>query len=190
MAQQIQGAIMAHIAEHLAYNYRANVEKQLGVQLPDPDAEMSPEIEVEVSRLVAQASQQLLQTNQQQAQALQAQQMAQNPELQLKQAEVQIQQGELKRKADKDKADNAIAQQRLQIDAQRVAADFAKEKLRLRNDAHKTIAQNMHGGKLEGNRLASQEKIHGQKIRADVVKHLAQQQAKLVAPTAPVENKE
>jgi hypothetical protein len=62
MAQQMQGAIMAHIAQHLAFNYRAKVEQQLGVPLPPPDSELNPQVEIQISRLVAQASQQLLQT--------------------------------------------------------------------------------------------------------------------------------
>ena len=102
MGQQIQAATMAHMVEHMAFKYRQMVEQQLGVTLNAPDEEMDESTEIEVSRLVAQASQQLLQSNQQQAQAQQNQQMAQNPMLQMQQAELQLRQQELQRKeADK-----------------------------------------------------------------------------------------
>ena len=172
MAQQMQGAIMAHIAQHLAFNYRANVEKQLGVALPDPDSEMAPEIEVQVSRLVAQASQQLLQMNQQKAQQQQAQQMAQDPQMQIKQAELQIQQQEQQRKKEKDLADNQLAQQRLQLDAQRIQAEIEKEKMRVQADAHKTAVTNHNNMQSEAIRSASQQKQHSQKMQADLVKNL------------------
>lgn len=172
MAQQMQGAIMAHIAQHLAFNYRANVEKQLGVALPDPDSEMAPEIEVQVSRLVAQASQQLLQMNQQKAQQQQAQQMAQDPQMQIKQAELQIQQQEQQRKKEKDLADNQLAQQRLQLDAQRIQAEIEKEKMRVQADAQKTAVTNHNNMQSEAIRSASQQKQHSQKMQADLVKNL------------------
>ena len=176
MAQQMQGAIMAHIAQHLAFSYRANVEKQLGVSLPAPDSEMTPEIEVQVSRLVAQASQQLLQTNMQKAQQQQAQQQAQDPAMQLKQAELQIQQAEQQRKKEKDVADNQIAQQRLQLDAQRIQAEVQKEKMRVQADAHKTAVTNHNNSMSEALRSASQQKQHSQKLRADLIKHATKSQ--------------
>jgi hypothetical protein len=176
MAQQMQGAIMAHIAQHLAFSYRANVEKQLGVSLPAPDSEMDPETEVQVSRLVAQASQQLLQMNVQKAQQQQAQQMAQNPEMQMKQAELQIQQAEQQRKKEKDLADNQLAQQRLQLDAQRIQAEIEKEKMRVQADAHKTAVTNHNNSISEANRTAAQQKQHSQKLRADLIKHATKSQ--------------
>jgi hypothetical protein len=176
MAQQMQGAIMAHIAQHLAFSYRANVEKQLGVSLPAPDSEMTPEIEVQVSRLVAQASQQLLQTNMQKAQQQQAQQQAQDPVMQLKQAELQIQQAEQQRKKEKDVADNQIAQQRLQLDADRIRAEVQKEKMRVQADAHKTAVTNHNNSMSEALKSASQQKQHSQKLRADLIKHATKSQ--------------
>jgi hypothetical protein len=176
MAQQMQGAIQAHIAQHLAFAYRANVEKQLGVEMPAPDSELTPDEEVQLSRLVAQASQQLSQANQQQAQQQQAQQQAQDPMLQIQQAELQIQQQDLQRKQQKDQADNQLAQQRLALDAQRIQADVEKEKMRVQSDAQKYAMQNQNDSQNEALRLAAQQKQHNQKIQADLIKNLTKSQ--------------
>ena len=176
MAQQMQGAIQAHIAQHLAFAYRANVEKQLGVEMPAPDSELTPDEEVQLSRLVAQASQQLSQANQQQAQQQQAQQMAQDPMLQIQQAELQIQQQDLQRKQQKDQADNQLAQQRLALDAKRIQADVEKEKMRVQSDAQKYAMQNQNDSQNEALRLAAQQKQHNQKIQADLIKNLTKNQ--------------
>ena len=176
MAQQMQGAIQSHIAQHLAFAYRANVEKQLGVEMPAPDSELTPDEEVQLSRLVAQASQQLSQANQQQAQQQQAQQMAQDPMLQIQQAELQIQQQDLQRKQQKDQADNQLAQQRLALDAKRIQADVEKEKMRVQSDAQKYAMQNQNDSQNEALRLAAQQKQHNQKIQADLIKNLTKNQ--------------
>ena len=178
MAQQMQGAIMAHISQHLAFSYRANVEKQLGVEMPAPDSELTPDMEVQLSRLVAQAAQQLSQANQQKAQQQQAQQMAQDPAMQLQQAEIQIQQQDLQRKQQKDLADNQLAQQRLALDAQRIQADIEKEKMRVQSDAHKYAMQNQNDSQNEALRIAAQQRQHNQKIQADLVKNLTKNQVK------------
>ena len=176
MAQQMQGAMQAHIAQHLAFAYRANVEKQLGVEMPAPDSELTPDEEVQLSRLVAQASQQLSQANQKQAQQQQAQQMAQDPMLQMQQAQLQIEQQDLQRKQQKDQADNQIAQQRLALDAKRIQADVEKEKMRVQSDAHKYAVQNQNDSQNEALRLAAQQKQHNQKIQADLIKNLTKSQ--------------
>ena len=178
MAQQMQGAIMAHIAQHLAFSYRANVEKQLGVEMPAPDSELTPDMEVQLSRLVAQAAQQLSQANQQKAQQQQAQQQAQDPAMQLQQAEIQIQQQDLQRKQQKDLADNQLAQQRLALDAQRIQADIEKEKMRVQSDAHKYAVQHQNDSQNEALKLAAQQRQHNQKIQADLVKNLTRNQVK------------
>ena len=131
MAQQMGAAIMAHVAEHLAFAYRQQVEEQLGVQLTPPDAELDEDTEVQISRLVAQASQQLLQSNVQKAQQAQAQQMAQNPQLQMAQQELQLKAEELKRKEADSQRDFQIAQQKIELEKQRLAVEAQKEQMRL-----------------------------------------------------------
>ena len=130
-AAQMMGALQAHIAEHLAFDYRVRIEEQLGAQLPAPDEEMPEEMEVQLSRLVADAGRQLTQTSQQQAAQQQAQQQAQDPLFQLEQAKLQIQQQEQQRKATKDQTDAAIAAQKLKLDSERVQIEASKEGMRV-----------------------------------------------------------
>ena len=35
-ANMIYGALAAHVAEHVAFKYRQDIEKQMGTALPDP----------------------------------------------------------------------------------------------------------------------------------------------------------
>jgi hypothetical protein len=122
-AQKMMAEIMAHISEHLAFAYRKKIEEQLGVPLPTPDEELPEDIEVQLSRLVAQAAQQLLQQNQAQAQQAEAQQQAQDPLIQIQMQKLQIQQSDVQRKQAKDEADAQIKAQELQLKARKQMAD-------------------------------------------------------------------
>ena len=135
MAQQLQGAIMSHVAEHMAFKYRKDVEEQLGVPMTAPDQEMPEETEVQISRLVARAAQQLLQTNQAKAQQQQAQQQAQNPLLQLQQAELQLRAQELQRKEADSQRDFQIAQEKIRLEKERLAVEAQKEVARIQSSA-------------------------------------------------------
>jgi len=115
MAKQIMAALQAHIAEHLGFNYRKQIEERLGAPLPAPNEELPEEIEVELSRLIADAGRQLTQAHQQEAAQRQAQQQAQDPMFQLQQAELQVKAQEVQRKAAKDQADAQFKQQQLQL---------------------------------------------------------------------------
>jgi len=136
-AQMLFASMQAHIAEHLGFSYRRQIEERLGVSMPAPDTELPPEMEVQLSRLVAQASQQLLQIHQGQAAQQQAQQAAQDPLVQLQQAELQIKQQEVQRKAQKDAADLQLAQEKLGIDRDKVQVQ--KDKIGV--DANLRVAQ-------------------------------------------------
>lgn len=119
-AQAIQAAAMAHINEHVAFAYRKQIEEQLGVELPAEDEKIPKDIEVEVSRLTAQAAQQLLAKHQNEAQQQQAQQQAQDPLVQMQQAELQLKAQEVQIKAEKTKADIAAEEIRLQLEQMRI----------------------------------------------------------------------
>jgi len=135
MAQQMGAAIMAHVAEHMAFAYRQQVEEQLGVPLTPPDAELDERTEVQISRLVAQAAQQLLQSNVGKAQQAQAQQMAQNPQLQMAQQELALKAQELQRKEADSQRDFQIAQEKINLERERIAVEMQKEQLRQANQA-------------------------------------------------------
>jgi hypothetical protein len=138
MAQAMQAALMAHIAEHFGFAYRRQIEERIGIALPPPDMEMSEEEEVAMSRFVAQASQQLLQIHTAQAQQQQAQQMAQDPLIQMQQEDLKIKASEVQRKAQKDATDAQIQQERLNIERDRIQAQLVKDGLDI---AEKSRAQ-------------------------------------------------
>jgi hypothetical protein len=143
MAQSLQSAMMAHINEHLGFQYRIEIEKQLGVSMPPKadengeDINMDPAVEAKLAPMLAQAATQLLQMNQQQAAQQQAMQQAQDPLLQLQQQEVQIKQADQQRKAAKDMADVELEKQKLAIAEQKVQIDKGKAVAAIQHDAEK-----------------------------------------------------
>jgi hypothetical protein len=122
-AQMMTAALQAHIAQHFGFKYRQQIEQQLGAPLPylkDDEETIPEEYEVQISRLVAQASTQLLQQNQAQAAQQQAQQQAQDPIIQMQMQELQIKQQDVQRKMQKDQADVALKQEQLDIERERI----------------------------------------------------------------------
>jgi len=141
MAQQVQGAIMAHLSEHLGFKYRKEVEEMVGVPLPAPDQELPADIEVQLSRLIAQGAQQLLQKNQAAAAQQQQQQQQQDPLLQLQQQELEIKKMDTQRKVQKDQIDSQLALQRLQLEQARIEADREKDRNRIQSQELQTKAK-------------------------------------------------
>jgi hypothetical protein len=122
-AQAIQAAMEAHIAEHLGYAYRQKIEDALGAPLPDPEDDIPQNLELQISRLVAQAAPQVLAQSQATVAQQQAQKNAQDPVLQAQLIDQQVKQGELQRKIAKDKADNAYREQELELRAAQQHSD-------------------------------------------------------------------
>jgi hypothetical protein len=123
-AQMMAAALQAHIAEHFGFKYRQMIEQQLGAPLPyfnDESEDFIPEeYEVQISRLVAQASAQVLQQNQAAMAQQQAQQQAQDPIIQMQQQELQIKAQDVQRKAQKDQTDAALKQEQIQVERERI----------------------------------------------------------------------
>jgi hypothetical protein len=171
-AQAMQAAMMAHINEHVAYEYRKQMEMRMGIELPfhpdedDSDEKAMPqEVEVRVSQMAAQAAQQMLQQNQQQAQAQQNAQAQQDPIIQLQQQEMQIKQGELELKSKKLATDAAAKADQLQIERDRIES---QEKIAGMNAQIKVITD-------DKNRLAKEGEM-GAKLGIDLAKSKAQMQ--------------
>jgi len=130
-AQQIGAALQAHIAEHLGFKYRRQIEEKLGAPLPPPNQELPEEIEVNLARVVAEAGKQLTQQHQQEAAQQQAQQQAQDPVIQMQQQELQIKAQEVQRKSQKDASDTQIKQEEQKRKATKDRADITLEEQRL-----------------------------------------------------------
>lgn len=163
-AQAMQAAGMAHIMEHVAFQYKAEIEKQLGASLPSEDEKLSPEVETQLSTLVAQAAQQLLQKNQGEAAQQQIQQAQQDPLIQMQQQELQlkmqesqqnfqIQQGELERKKQKDMLDAASKADELKLRELEITGRQEIDGTRLGIDISKSKANLEQQGEIEGTRM-------------------------------------
>ena len=156
-ASLIQNALQAHVAEHLAYQYRIEVEKMMGTQLPDPEKELPPEVEYSLSGLVAEAGDKLLQKNQAEAQQQQAQQQAQDPVLQIQKEELGLKNKELdlKQKIHEDTMQmRAMEQQtKKELEKQRLASQERTEGAKLgakvsMENKNATLKQGLEGAKL------------------------------------------
>ena len=165
-AQRIMASLQAHIVEHLGFKYRKQMEDKLGAPLPNPNAELPENMEVNLARLMAQAGQQLTQQNQQQAAQQAAQKKAQDPVVQMQQAELQIKQQEVQRKMAKDQLDAQVKQAELELkarenmqDAQMDQAELALKQQELQIDAQKA-----------GAKLASDRRKDNTKLDLDLLK--------------------
>jgi hypothetical protein len=133
-AKQIMASLQAHVAEHLGFKYRKDIEERLGVELPLPNEDLPEEVEVNLSRLISKAGKALTQSHIQQAAQQQAEQKAQDPIVQMQQAELQIKAQEVERKSKKDQADATIQAEKLKLDKAEVQIKAEKENVRLEAD--------------------------------------------------------
>jgi hypothetical protein len=115
-ASLIVGALQAHIAEHLGYQYRRQVQDAIGTPLPGPEEKIPEAMEVQISKMVAEGSQIVLAQSLQAKAQQQAMQNAQDPIMMAEMQKLQIQQAEVQRKAQKDQADTQIKMLQLQLD--------------------------------------------------------------------------
>ena len=149
-AQAIQAAMAAHITEHVAFEYRKQIEEQLGAPLPPLDEDLPPEIQNELSSLVAMASAKVLQTSQAEVQQQQAQQQQQDPIIQMRQKELQIKEME-------------------------TMANIEERKQRLKLDYAKMTDRNS----VERERISTNKEIADNKIEADIVEEMISTETKL-----------
>ena len=163
-AQALMAAAMAHIQEHLAFEYRKQIEEQAGVPYPAPDAEMDEETEIQVSRLAAAAAQQLLQKNQAQAAQQKAQQMQQDPLVQMQQQELQLKAQEIQIKQQKLVVDGATAKDKLDIERERIAV---QERIAGMNVGAKIATDKAN--------LSAKEKEVGLRMGVDIAREMAQE---------------
>jgi len=163
-AQQIIGGITAHIAEHVGFKMRQQIEQQLGMALPPEDEKLPPQVEIALSSMMAQAANQVMMQNQAQAAAAQQQQQAQDPVFQLQQREM------------------AVKEQEVQIKAQKVVAEIARDSDKIELEQQKLSGQMQLdamkvGAQIKNNELqrASQEQQAGIKLGSEIAKNKAQQ---------------
>ena len=171
-AQVKQAALAAHVAEHVAFQYRQDIEKELGVALPAVDSTLPEDIEYRLSQLVAPAAAQLTGRAQQEMQAQEMMQQAEDPVLQLQKAELELENIKIETKASTDmariQADLTKAAARDDLDRDKLAAEQKVEgaKLGVR------IAETNTKEELESKKIASKDKLAGAKIGIEIAKEL------------------
>jgi hypothetical protein len=167
MAQQIGAAMQAHIAEHLGFEYKKQMEQMMGIEIPrdenGEEEEIPRELEMRISQMAAQAGQQLLQKNQAEVQQQQAQQQAQDPLIQLQQQELQLKAEEVNIKKQKLQVDAAAKADQQDIERERIAAQ-------------ERIAGMQVGAKVASDKaqLSSKDQIEGLRIGAEIARNKAQ----------------
>lgn len=155
-AQAMMAAMQAHISEHVAFEYRKKIEEQLGIPLPSMDEEMSKEIEVEYSRMMAAAAQKLLQQNQAQVAQQQAQQQAQDPLVQMQQQELALKKEEVEIKKNKVILDASAKADQMEIERERIEAQKAIAGMQVGAKSAKDKADLEAKMEAEGVRLGTQ----------------------------------
>jgi len=169
--QAIMAALQAHLAQHLGFQYRTQIEEQLGAALPPPNEELPEEIEVTLAQLMAKAGTQLSQANQQKQAQAQAQQQAQDPVFQLQQREVAIKEQEVQRKAQKDAAEIQLRMAEQERIAQKDALDSAIDTKKLGLDEKELELE----AQKEGLKLAKSTTESQDKLSLDLLRLIEQQ---------------
>jgi len=171
-AQATEAAMAAHISEHVAFQYRREIEKELGVPLPSPEEPLPDDIEYRLSQLVAPAAAQLLGKDQQEAEMQKQQEQAEDPILQMQRQELEIKQQQAQAKAQLEMA-------KINLDMQKAASKDELERARLdlqeRTDRAKLgvkIAAENSKEELESRKIASKSEIEGAKVGVNIVKDL------------------
>jgi len=177
-ANQIQAAMMAHVAEHVGFAYKQKIEQQLGMPLPPEDEKLPPQIELQLSAMMAQAAQQVLQQSQQQVSQQQAQQQAQDPVIQMQQQELQLRAQELQLKAQEVqiKAQSAMQEADLKQKQMAISAAARADDLKLRE---KQVAVD---AAFKADKLAADQQREGVRMGIDIAKSKSQQRAQAQQP--------
>jgi hypothetical protein len=166
-ASLITGALQAHIAEHLGYQYRRQVQEAVGTPLPGPEEKIPEAMEVQISKMVAEGSQIVLAQSQQAQAQQQALQNAQDPIMQAELQKLQIQQSEVQRKAQKDQADTQIKMLQLQLDQLKAEQQAELEGTKLGIQIGKDQAELALKQDIE----AAKQQLEGTKIGVDIAKN-------------------
>jgi len=165
-ASAIQAAAMAHIAEHIGFQYRREIEDQLGVELPPPDEHLPEDIEVALSKLIADAAGKLLQKDQAEAQMQEIQQKMQDPVVQAQMQDAQNKAAEIQRKTLKDRADQMARQRQQQIELERIAS---QERIAGVNAGIKAMSQKQSNDQ-RGDYDNAKIKLDAMRLGADLMK--------------------
>jgi hypothetical protein len=181
-AQAIGQAMSAHVTEHVAFQYRREIEKMLGVEMPNEDQPLPEDVEIEISRLAKEAAEKLLQKDQAEAAAQQAQQQMQDPVVRMQMEELQLKKMEL--------------QHKIQMDTQKLQIDAMSKQANVELQAQRISSENQREGARIGARLATEldkaqrdDRKEGAKLGIEIAKELAKGDGGNAAGAAQAQNR-
>ncbi|NRA75052.1 MAG: hypothetical protein HRU16_03850, partial [Planctomycetes bacterium] len=176
-APAIQAALAAHVAEHMAFHYRREIENQLGVPLPPPGEPLPDDVEVQLSRLVAEASTRILQEHQAEAMQQEAQEQAEDPIIQMRRRELDIQEMDVMARvkerearialdAKKSEDRNAVERERIESQERNVDSKLGQE-----------MASDLIKAEVKGEEVSSREIVEGVRLGMDAADRLREEGA-------------
>ena len=164
-AQMLQSAMLAHVNEHVGFEYRRQMQERMGMILPgeDQSKQLGEQEANEIAVMAAQASQQLVQEHTQEDQAQKAQQQMQDPIVQMQMKELELKSQELQLKIQKQQIDAAEKADRIRIEESRI-------------ESQKEIAAMQVGAQAAAAKakLSAHQELEGVKMGAQLARERAQ----------------
>jgi hypothetical protein len=195
MALAIQNAMAAHLQEHLAFLYRSEIEKELGVALPPPNEPLPEDVEVKLSRLVAEAAERLLKKDISEVQQEENQKLAEDPVIQMQQKRLELEASDIERKAQTDqariianmqqaamrhKSEKDRMESQAEIDAMRIGVDIAKSRAEADSDEREiSNKEAMEKAKLVAD--VGKTLVGDERARSDAKHRAAMDKARLIS---------
>ena len=196
-AEVIMSSLDSHVREHLAFQYRRQIEQELGTELPPMGEELPEDIEKRLSTMVAEAAEQLLGKKQMQQEAEEAAALAEDPLIQQKERELDIKESDVQRKAEADQlktqTQQQLAQQRTAVEVERIKSQEriagagheaqerlsqaeieAQEKLSQAELAQK-VASDLMDAEMEDKKISGDQYAKGIEIGVDIAKNLIEE---------------
>ncbi len=171
-AGAIQAALSAHITEHVAFQYRKEIEKNLGVAMPNEEKPLPEDVEEELSRVTAEAAEKLLKSNTAEAQQAEAQRQQQDPLTQIQQRELAIKEQELEHKKQMDIA-------KLELEAQKAMMNNKNQTERLESENKRegarlgvALTKNSTDAQLQSEKIKNEAVAEGTKLALETVREL------------------
>ena len=172
-AGAIQAALSAHITEHVAFQYRKEIEKNLGVSMPNEEKALPEDVEEELSRVTAEAAEKLLKSNNAEAQQAEAQRQQQDPLTQIQQRELAIKEQELMHKKQMDIA-------KLELEAQKAMMNNENQGKRLESEDKRegarlgvALTKAATDSELQSQKIKNEAVAEGTRIAIDMAKDLS-----------------
>ena len=168
----IEAALESHVREHLAFQYREEIEKQLGAELPPMGEPLPRDVEKKLSSLVASAAEKLLQKDISEQQQKEIQEKMQDPIVQMQQEELRIKAADVERKSRADQFRHEASLQKTHNTAETERMRIASQEKQTGAQIGAKIATESLKSVVEEKDISSKEKLEGAKIGVKIAEDL------------------